>query len=55
MGTILFALLWLLGDHQSPNDYQVVPVLVSLDSIAIMLLAIMWRMGKCRKDEQPSD
>ena len=60
MGTLLFAIICLCTKHEAPTDYQVLPLLVSLDTIAAMLLLILLRMSKCQKDAQgaqprPSD
>jgi len=50
MGTLVFVILWLTGAKAQPNDYQVLPLLLSLDSIALMLLLHLLR---CRKPSPP--
>ena len=41
MGTLLFVIICLCTKHEAPTDYQVLPILVSLDTIAAMLLLIL--------------
>ena len=53
MGTILFLILCLWGKHEAPNDYQVLPLLLSLDTIAAMLLLILLRAKKDTKQDGP--
>jgi len=40
MGTICFLALWAAGYKEAATDYQVLPQLVSLDSIAVALLLL---------------
>ena len=42
MGTIVFIALWAAGYKEAATDYQVLPQLVSLDSIAAGLF-LMWK------------
>ena len=51
MGTVLFLILCLCMGHDAPNDYQVLPLLLSLDTIAAMLLLILLRAKKDTKQE----
>ena len=55
MGTLLFVIICLCTKHEAPTDYQLLPLLVSLDTIAAMLLLILLRMSRGRKDEQKSE
>ena len=55
MGTLLFVIICLCTKHEAPTDYQVLPMLVSLDTIAALLLLILLRLSKERKDEQGSE
>jgi len=55
MGTLLFAIICLCTKHEAPTDYQLLPLLVSLDTIAAMLLLIVLRMGKEKADEQGAE
>ncbi len=40
MGTVCFLVLWAAGYKEAATDYQVLPQLLSLDSIAAALLLI---------------
>jgi hypothetical protein len=46
MGTLLFIILYFALGHEQPNDYQVVSLLVSLDSVAGLLLVNTLRKSK---------
>ncbi|MBZ0251942.1 MAG: hypothetical protein K8I02_01265 [Candidatus Methylomirabilis sp.] len=47
MGTVTFVLVrWALGIDGAPTDYQWLPLLVSLDSIAASLLLLAGRGKK---------
>ena len=53
MGTIVFGLFCLFGGHDAPNDYQVLPLLISLDMIWVMLLLILLQMRKGKATGEP--
>lgn len=44
MGTVIFLILWAAGWRAEPNDYQWLPLLVSIDSVAGVLL--LFRCGR---------
>ena len=49
MGSILFLILKYAFDGQETNDYQILPILVSLDAIA-MGLFMHHRAGQSKPD-----
>lgn len=51
MGSLLFVILWGLGYRDIANDYQILPLLVSLDSIAIAT----YLQFRCRKRNSSED
>ena len=53
MGTILFILLCLIKGHAALNDYQVLPLLVSLDVIGISLTMILLQLRKGKDTAGP--
>ena len=54
MGTLVFAIICLLRGHDAPNDYQVLPLLISLDVIGLALVGICLQMRKSKGDGGPS-
>lgn len=53
MGTALFLILCLCVGHEAPNDYQVLPLLLSLDTIAAMLLLRLLKKKGKQQDAAP--